>query len=209
MKHITLTILAILFLTSCSDKLGIQKRRYNKGYYIASSHKKHNTTASPENKHLSPSVLNNKTSELITPSNITSQEALTVNARQPEIDTKDIKVSKPTQAVTCPKKENVTASSGNTPIIQKSQLKNIASELAKTSPKKSSDSDVKLIILVLLAIFLPPLAVFLKNESVNTWFWVTLILCLLTFSIFFFFYGGALWLAAIVIALLYVLDAIS
>lgn len=69
--------------------------------------------------------------------------------------------------------------------------------------------DIKLILLVILAIFIPPLAVYLKNESIDKWFWITLILCLLSFTAFFFIFGGAFWLIAVIIALLYVFDAIK
>src|ERR1051326_4954595 len=42
-----------------------------------------------------------------------------------------------------------------------------------------SDSDVMLIVELILAIFIPPLAVWIHRGSITKWFWITLLLCLL------------------------------
>lgn len=71
------------------------------------------------------------------------------------------------------------------------------------------DSDVMFILQIIFAFLLPPLAVYLK-EKVTGRFWLTLILCILSLGgIFWIFYaGGLLWLIAVIIALLVVLDVI-
>jgi uncharacterized membrane protein YqaE (UPF0057 family) len=74
------------------------------------------------------------------------------------------------------------------------------------------DADAKFIIIVLLAIFLPPVGIFLKNNNqVNNWFWLTLVLCLLAllgFGLLIPAIGPILWVAAAAIAILFVFDAI-
>jgi uncharacterized membrane protein YqaE (UPF0057 family) len=86
--------------------------------------------------------------------------------------------------------------------IQKEAIKN-------TRFFPSTDPDVMLVILVVLAIFIPPLAIYLKDNATNKWFWITLILCIFGGGFIFggIGYGfGLLWFTAIVIAILDVLD---
>ena len=69
--------------------------------------------------------------------------------------------------------------------------------------------DTELILLVILAILLPPLAVFLKDgKTASTLFWITLILCLLGGAFWWGWYLGSFWFIAILLALLRVLDII-
>ena len=65
------------------------------------------------------------------------------------------------------------------------------------------DSDTDTILLAILAILLPPLAIYLKERALTWKFWVSLILILPIF-----FGGWYLWLAAVILALLVVFDAI-
>ncbi len=65
------------------------------------------------------------------------------------------------------------------------------------------DADTNLILLAILAILLPPLAIYLKERALTWKFWVSLILILPIF-----FGGWFLWLAAVILALLVVFDAI-
>ncbi len=66
--------------------------------------------------------------------------------------------------------------------------------------KKRDDGDVELLLLVILAILLPPLAVFLKEGELNIKFWISLILSLLVILLW------PLWLIAVAYALLVVFD---
>lgn len=75
----------------------------------------------------------------------------------------------------------------------------------------SAGSDAVLILELILAIFIPPLAVYIHNQRIDRWFWVTLILCLAggafmagTYTGYF----GLFWAAAVVIAICYVLGII-
>lgn len=73
-----------------------------------------------------------------------------------------------------------------------------------------AESTGKLILLIILSVIIPPLAVYLKNNRADKWFWVTLILWGIAFLAFGGFgYLGGLWFIAFVIALLVVLDVLS
>lgn len=74
----------------------------------------------------------------------------------------------------------------------------------------AGDSDLELILLVIIAIIIPPLAVFLY-EGVTNRFWIDLILAILGYGIGFGVLGvswGLLGLIAVIYALLIVLEAI-
>jgi len=66
----------------------------------------------------------------------------------------------------------------------------------KAEKRAGREADTSLLLLVILAILLPPLAVYLKEGEINSRFWVSLILTLL------------FWIPGVVFALLVVLDAI-
>ena len=76
-------------------------------------------------------------------------------------------------------------------------------------PKSSSDG--MFLIMILAAIFVPFIGVYIKNSwRTNNWFWITLVLCILSIFGFGFinplFFG--LWGIAVIIALLNVFDVI-
>ncbi len=72
----------------------------------------------------------------------------------------------------------------------------------RAKKKMRDDGDVELLLLVILAILLPPLAVFLKEGELNAKFWISLILSLLVLVLW------PLWLIAVAFALLVVFDAV-
>lgn len=83
-----------------------------------------------------------------------------------------------------------------------------------SAPLQDNDAttggDAELILLVILAIILPPLAVYLYDGSASTMFWITLILCILSGG-FIFGFGGylfGLWGLAVLLAILHILEII-
>lgn len=84
-------------------------------------------------------------------------------------------------------------------------------EMAQKHAAGSSESGAMLVLLVILAIIIPPLAVALY-EGITTRFWIDLILAIVGFGIGFAFFGGGIaWLcglAAVIYALLIVLGVI-
>jgi uncharacterized membrane protein YqaE (UPF0057 family) len=87
---------------------------------------------------------------------------------------------------------------------KKSRLKEVKKALKEYRAKKKAhmDEDAELILLVILALILPPLAVYLKEGEANVKFWISLLLCLLVFL------GFAWWLIPALFAVLVVLDVI-
>lgn len=72
----------------------------------------------------------------------------------------------------------------------------------RAKKKMRDDGEVELLLLVILAILLPPLAVFLKEREINVKFWISLILSLLVFLLW------PLWLIAVGYALLVVFGVV-
>lgn len=74
---------------------------------------------------------------------------------------------------------------------------------------KNALDDTMLILLIILALLLPPLAVWLKDgKTATTLFWITLILCLLGGGFWLGWFFGGFYGIAILLAILRVLDII-
>jgi uncharacterized membrane protein YqaE (UPF0057 family) len=206
-KKIIFPLLAIILLSSCAHKFGILKRKYNKGFYIANSKstsiKKHENNTFTD---LKPKPISPKTSK----DELVLAETIKPVVKETQVYS-SLQISKSKNQSVKNQNNKILASAKNSHIQPQITFKKIETDklIKKTGSSKGRDSDVTLIILVILSIFIPPLAVYLKKNSINVWFWLTLIFCLLTFSVFFFIFGGFLWLVAVIIALLYVFDAIS
>ncbi len=81
---------------------------------------------------------------------------------------------------------------------RKSRIKEVKKMLSqyKADKRAGTSADDRIILLAILAILLPPLAVYLKEEEINTKFWISLILTLL------------FWIPGVIYALLVVFDVI-
>jgi uncharacterized membrane protein YqaE (UPF0057 family) len=107
-----------------------------------------------------------------------------------------------------PDKESVTAALKEFKGLSRKERKARIKEAKKTfkeyraNKKMRDDGDVELLLLVILAILLPPLAVFLKEGEINVKFWISLVLSLLVFLLW------PLWLISVAYALLVVFDVV-
>jgi len=213
-------LVLIAIVTSCSTSSDvatnrlIQKRKYRKGFHIEKNtrhfgkiKKVEDDQIAKENNTEIQTIENWKTSnsntEVLSHSQPESTETI-INSETPaEISVNDQpykatsvstieEISKPT------KRMNIR----EIPKQKRAQIKAI---------KKAVDSDVMLVILVILAIVLPPLAVFLY-EGVTNRFWIDLIVALIGWGLAGWLFGGTLaaigGLFAIVYALLIVLEVI-
>ncbi len=196
-KYYLFVFLAALIGLSSCNTLRIEKRHYNKGFYVD---------------------FGNDKSDRATAGHSEQEAAVAVEvAPQPEQENSDRAI--PATIITGTSVEHtagVTSASDeviNEPTQTESTRTEVDQQMDATrvesdAPVSSSgDSDVALILLVILAIILPPLAVFLV-EGTSKWFWVTLILCIFGGGFFFTPYLGGLWLIAAIIALLVVLGAL-
>lgn len=81
---------------------------------------------------------------------------------------------------------------------KKQRLKEVRKQinLFKANKAKGMEVDDRTILLVVLAIILPPLAVYLHEDAINTKFWISLLLTLL------------FWVPGVIYALLVVFDVV-
>lgn len=205
------TLVFALVLSSCSTfkNVDIVKRHYNNGYHIAIRDQK--TKTEPV------AVIKDKqTPEAV--ATVTPANTITGKPEQPAVQPAAVHEKAP--AVTAQKTETTTGSkkqhASSSPVIASVKKEPAKAKHSLRMPeyksktwsasRSSSGGDVNLIILVILAIILPPLAVYLA-EGITGKFWLTLILCLLGggLALGVLGYIGLLWLIAIIIALLTVL----
>lgn len=166
---------AAFIFSSCSttDGLTIEKRRYRDGYYVSKSKRNDNKA---EEKQV---VLSRET---ITPQ---QAAALEQQAVQPEAVKGEVQpiaeqttstapvAVKPAAAV-----KAVTEAKEEVASVSKKEVREAAKtavKQAKKDAKKSAD-DVPDIVIILLCIFLSPLAVYLIKGDIDKDFWVNLIL---------------------------------
>ena len=81
---------------------------------------------------------------------------------------------------------------------RKQRLKEVKKQLNlfKANKAKGMETDDRIILLVILAIILPPLAVYLHENAINTKFWISLLLTLL------------FWVLEVIFALLVFFDVV-
>lgn len=199
MKKYTLFILlgALIGLSSCAS-LRIEKRHYSNGWYVDFGNEKKSSdtpvTTKEETAVLTTESVDTET--LGTAAEVARQQVAVVPNGVPAVDEIGISSVPTEEVVVIPE----SAEEQNPQQVGSDNEEHGAAE---------SPADTELIILVILAILLPPIAVYLK-QKLSTWFWVTLICWLLggtfLFGPFGYGYLGALGLLAIVIALLVVFD---
>ena len=222
MKKIIALFLAIIFLASCStsnnvasNKL-IQKRKYKKGWHVNSTQKIEKTAnseevaytdevESKEESEPESTVAEDQTTETTnTEDNPESDLAQEIFDDQNNVVESNYEAQNSnSDEVSLVNNEVSVQEISNKPLINTS----VKNEVVNQS--QSSDSDIALILLVILAFILPPLAVFLVR-GVGTEFWISLILFLVAIGGFAFI-GGVAGLAAIlglVYALLIIFDVI-
>lgn len=220
-KLIYLSAISAFLMTSCGTSHDVvdsglfQKRKYNKGYHISKKSKTTKTVKEDQDE----IVWTNSSEEVNMKSEL---EINTVEANNySEVKSTDAKeVTNPTVITTSKKsgntKNGITISKINR-TSNKSGLSSMifAHPVSKenrndVSDRDNTSSDTMTIILVILAIFIPPLAVFLYEDA-STRFWIDLILALVGWGVGWYLLGGLAWvcgIVAIIYALLIVLGAI-
>ena len=214
-SNIFAVVMSLFVLASCASSSDVvdgglfQKRKYNKGWHINSKTKVKNTG----------DVKIEQEEVLFAKSNIKETVKTDKSISASELNelpvANDIVVSEDTKL----KSNKVLKEKSNSfetiiPFVKRTSREEGSSRVQKfigTSDLTDTSDDVELIIMVILAIILPPLAVGIY-EGITTRFWITLILWLIAWGI-----GGALLgfgiaglcsLIAVVYALLIVLGVI-
>lgn len=206
----------VALATSCStsndvaSNRGIQKRKYNKGFFVSKNTKSFDKKSKTENtkqilvEEEVAEVINSQTeasNEMNSNKNISldennniAEQSNTKTSTKTNLKESTIKIDKNKSDV----KDYNTFENNE---ISKKDVKRKKKRNPKT--KRNPSSDVDLILLILIAIFIPPLAVFLY-EGVTTRFWIDLILTLLGWGILGWLLPGAFLLGGL-IAIIYAL----
>ena len=222
----TLALVAIISACSTSNDVAtnrlIQKRKYNKGFHIEKNTRhfgkdklkqsaKDNVAKTETETETTPPVTQHHEER-----EIVSQTIPAPTANQ-EAEIENNTVSK---TIEMPQKQNnnltetakapLSVNDNRTSKLNVKKLPKRVRELKKVN-KNAADSDVMLILMVILAIIIPPLAVFIY-EGVTNRFWIDLILALIGWGLAAWLLGGTLGaiggLAAIIYALLIILEVI-
>lgn len=185
----------LLVFTSCSN-LRIEKRHYNKGFYVDFSNDSKTKAA----------VATDEQTAVVADAAPSQTQMADPAVQQPaSVSTPDVL---PAAAPSAENKTVVPAVSQNS-AVQPSTQHDATVGVAEKAPaaQPGSDADTNLVLLFILALLIPPLAVFLK-QGVTTIFWIDLICALFGCGFLFAPYFGGLFLAAIVIAILVVFDVL-
>lgn len=199
----------LLLLVSCNS-FDMLKRRYTGGYYVhhsgkrntAEKEKKQSAIAVSEEKNTEAGIAAVKNEPVVTTDNSTADNAIAPEAKETGVSKAGKYVAeKNDNAVAAKEKET----GEDFPFYEREMY-----EQGEFTVDGALDEDGKFVLMLILSLLLPPLAVYLKQEKVTVWFWVTLILCLLSgvgLVGIGLLYSG--WFIAFVIALLVVLDIIQ
>lgn len=169
---------AAFIFSSCSttDGLTIEKRRYRDGYYVSKSKRNDNKA---EEKQV---VLSRET---ITPQ---QAAALEQQAVQPETVKGEVQPVAEQTTLSAPATPAATSTVNTVTEAKKEEVsvnKKEARETTKTAVKqakkdaKKSADDVPDVVIILLCLFIPPLAVYLIKGDIDNDFWINLVLTFL------------------------------
>lgn len=221
---LSLSLIVTLILGSCASSNEVtggtflQKRKYTKGIYFKNNGDINGVSAKNENEELA--IL--KTDELKSKKHIKSATAVSENSNEiqemfgEEIkgSTIELENSSVSDAISI---DESTGTISNTTIDEEktAEVRIVEKQLSTKNSAKQKRSnapagDVELIILVILALIIPPLAVFLFEGSTQR-FWIDLVLALVGYGVGFALLGSLGWICALVsviYALLIVLEVI-
>jgi hypothetical protein len=173
-----LPLIAIILLSSCANKFSLQKRRYNKGFYLdlGSNH------SSPKKNNLRPAAhLESKKTELAVNKNdesslkIAEQSEAAISIAS--FEKTSVKKSGPAIASSKPASEKAVASAQK---IQKERrtFKSLPLSVIKGKEAHKGKANANKILLIILSLFpiLALIAIYLHDGSITLNFWIDLIL---------------------------------
>jgi uncharacterized membrane protein YqaE (UPF0057 family) len=202
MKKLILPVLCVLVfaLTSCNN-FRIVKRHYTGGFYVETGA---GNTSRESNAGNSPAAATEPKANVAVDDKQPASATAIQNQEEPQLSAAPALV---------PQTEPSSTAEGNSIAADVNEERTtsdetLTSEKVKSEATPAPAGDAPLWVLVLLALFIPPLAVFLKSGVTNI-FWIDLILFILGYGLF--RYTPYLWgaaLAAVVIAFLVVFDVL-
>lgn len=196
-KKFIYPLVAIILLSSCASKFSMQKRKYNKGFYFASS--KGNKSKSNEATQLAvkPSSLKSKP---VVNLPLESRAAEPEIAYTPTHENTSLKVNTTiTTKLSHTSQNALVASAINKPVVTNHSYKKLSDNQVNLIKSSKKSGGANIIVLVILSLFpiLCLIAVYLHDgKSITLNFWIDLLLHL-TF------------IGMIIFALLVVLDVVN
>lgn len=178
MKHTSIirslaAFAAAAFLFSCStgSDLTIEKRRYRDGYYVAKHHKK---------DHKAEVAVKAVNTETLPSRNTTAIEQSAVQpAAVTEVTQAAPVAPVAAQAKATVAKPSVTSAPAVVNAITKKEVRQATKAVVKKAKQQPAADDVPDVVIILLCIFIPPLAVFLIKGGIDNDFWINLVLTFL------------------------------
>jgi hypothetical protein len=205
MKKIFYVTLAAVLLTSCTGVAPFSKQKYghykwiHKGAVIEEKTTTVQQGTATEKQHTGAVAVQTETKQVVEENN-NVQPAAEVN-----VTTAPAPVNKQNNTVQHSSTTNHPVSVTETSKVKQTRIKKMVRKISKPG-NTNMDDDVRLIIAIILCIILPPMGVYLYRETSSP-FALTLILCILSLvGFWFFWYSGLLWLIAMIVALLAVLQ---
>lgn len=220
---VSLSLIATLILGSCANSNQVtnggflQKRKYTSGIYFKSKGTLKSEQSNSANEDLADKNLDEETvkSEWINES--ASNVDLSLNTQNLSVNdavvNEELEVEPSALVFNTQKEEILATRNAEELVYHQNKTKNNSQKTLSGFKKKSPlapASNVSLVLLVILALLIPPLAVFLYEDASKR-FWIDLVLAILGYGIGFGLLGGLGWLCALVsviYALLIVLEVI-
>jgi uncharacterized membrane protein YqaE (UPF0057 family)/urease gamma subunit len=214
-KHLLIVSAVLMLLSSCGS-LSITQKRYSRGLNIdwfvakddaapAKTSKKKQTPVKSEliaveNSQVKQDKASEQVAEVV--------ETIQVEMATPEIAIPELKQlpasNKPAIELSKVTKELPGS------VVSKKESKSKLNRVKQTlKAAKKADADVETLVLIILAILIPPLAVFLYYMELNGQFWLSILLVILAAIAFFLVISKLIYLAAIIHALLVVLGMLG
>lgn len=224
--HVFASALIVVFLVASCGISGngfggnsIQKRKYTKGFYFNKNrhyHGQENEVTNQESSGLTEDVATRSAEETVTPlqlrtvpNQIADQQTIE-NGKQPQPQQRQEEKKKKTATQARKEMKTVPTTRQRKPREHEFYIPMKEHSKSFTKAAASSSDTGMLILLVILALIIPPLAVFIY-EGATSRFWIDLILAIIGYGIGFWLLGGLGWLcalAAVIYALLIVLEVI-
>ncbi len=193
-NYLLLIAVLVVFASSCT----ITKRRYNSGYHIEWKQAAAKVEKNSHDNELAE--VETKTNEAIAPVQTTEPSSTAIitapaNTRVSSSLTETSTTEAPKKSAS--RTSNVTTATFETPVASKTSTEAfvpVADHVEATESKAMSQVDM--VVLVILALLIPPLAVYLHQGSWNDMCWISLLLTIL------------FWIPGVVFAFLIILDII-
>lgn len=212
-KPLSLALITIFAVSSCS--IHIEKRQHRKGYFININNGKSKTKLAKSEEKKTPKT-EEKSDEIGSSKEIASSPKAAKAITKIDTDKTQLLAknqddkSLTAESSTNQKKDKVSDIKITKPsknIESLSSFKDLKKNIKNSNKDElASDDDVWLIILVLLALIISPLAVYFERD-IGSEFFLNLILYLLGVGLIFFVpFAGLLWLIAVIHALIIIFD---